>query len=53
MKAGASLVEFAAAVGSDGPVVAVGGRTQWDVGGAPSAEAREVRAPEGIVSHEP
>jgi FAD/FMN-containing dehydrogenase len=37
----------------DEAVVCVGGRTQWDVGGAPSPGAREVRAPEGIVDYEP
>ena len=47
---------FAAEVGpvGTGPVVAVGGRTQWAVGGAidPAAGAREVRAPAGIVAVE-
>jgi glycolate oxidase FAD binding subunit len=47
------LIAFAEEVGTDGPVVAVGGRTQWDVGGAVDAGAREVRAPTGIVSHQP
>jgi glycolate oxidase FAD binding subunit len=50
------VVEFAAQVGpaGAGPVVAVGGRTQWAVGGAvdPSAGAREVRAPAGVVTVE-
>jgi glycolate oxidase FAD binding subunit len=36
-----------------GPVVAVGGRTGWDLGGPVDAGTREVRAPEGIVAHEP
>jgi glycolate oxidase FAD binding subunit len=48
--------ELAAEVGpaGAGPVVAVGGRTQWAVGGAvdPSAGAREVRAPAGVVAVE-
>lgn len=61
-----ALEEFAAAVGEDGPVECVGGRTQWtvgllaggDIGGAPvggpgSAEVREVSAPAGVVAHEP
>jgi glycolate oxidase FAD binding subunit len=39
-------------VGSDGPVVAVGGRTRWEVGGEPAA-SRGVRAPAGIVAVEP
>ena len=47
---------FAAEVGpaSAGPVVAVGGRTQWDVGGAPdpAVPVREVQAPAGIVAVE-
>ena len=51
----APLEAFAAEVGGPdaGPVVAVGGRTDFDVGGAVAAEAREVRAPVGIVEHEP
>lgn len=36
-----------------GPVVAVGGRTAWDLGGPVDPGAREVRAPAGIVDHEP
>lgn len=48
-----ALAEFADEVGADGPVVPVGGRTQWSVGGVPDADAREVRAPAGIVAHEP
>jgi glycolate oxidase FAD binding subunit len=50
-----SLTTFAADAGpaSAGPVVAVGGRTQWDVGGLPGTGAREVRAPVGVVTHEP
>jgi glycolate oxidase FAD binding subunit len=36
------------------PVVApVGARTHWEVGGPPPAGAREVRAPGGLVDHEP
>jgi glycolate oxidase FAD binding subunit len=31
----------------------VGGRTQWSVGGLPVVGTREVRAPVGIVEHEP
>ena len=50
------VAAFAAAVGTPaaGPVVAVGGRTQWGVGGALQAESgpavREVRAPAGVVA---
>jgi glycolate oxidase FAD binding subunit len=49
------LESFAAEVGpaDAGPVVAVGGRTQWDVGGDVDAGCREVRAPAGVVNHEP
>jgi hypothetical protein len=47
------LHDFAAEVGTDDPVVAVGGRTQWGVGGDPDPAAREVRAPAGVVRHEP
>ena len=36
-----------------GPVTCVGGRTQWLVGGPPAPEAREVRAPAGVVEFEP
>ena len=38
---------------SAGPVTCVGGRTQWSVGAALPAEAREVRAPAGVVAFEP
>lgn len=48
-----TLTRFADEVGPDDPVVAVGGRTQWSVGGPPSMDAREVRAPAGLVEHEP
>src|SRR3954471_1572440 len=47
------LKAFAASVGDDGPVTVVGGRTQWDVGGAVDTSAREVHAPAGIVEFEP
>lgn len=47
------LEALAEEVGVDDPVVAVGGRTQYDVGGAVDAEAREVHLPAGIVEHEP
>ncbi len=52
------VAAFAAAVGPPeaGPVVAVGGRTQWDVGGpvgaADGTGVREVRPPSGIVAVE-
>jgi glycolate oxidase FAD binding subunit len=47
------LEAFAAEVGPTDSVVPVGGRTQWDVGGTPLSGGREVRAPSGVVSHEP
>ncbi len=47
------LHDFAAEVGTRDPVVAVGGRTQWTVGGDPDPSAREVQAPSGVVRHEP
>ena len=47
------LRTFAAEVGTEGPVTVVGGRTQWDIGGAVDTGAREVRGPVGIVEYEP
>ncbi|MBK9178175.1 MAG: FAD-binding protein [Acidimicrobiales bacterium] len=47
------LAGFVAEVGREGPVVALGGRTHWWVGGAPAGGARQVRAPAGILSHHP
>jgi glycolate oxidase FAD binding subunit len=47
------LEDFATVVGREDPVVAVGGRTKFDVGGAVDSAAREVRAPTGIVEYEP
>lgn len=48
-----ALEAFAAEVGASGPVVIVGGRTQWDVGGPADPTAREVKAPAGVVAFEP
>ena len=48
-----ALHSFAAEVGPDGAVVVRGGGTQWEVGGSPSADAREVRPPVGIVELRP
>jgi FAD/FMN-containing dehydrogenase len=48
-----ALESFAEEVGTDGPVAVVGGRTQWDVGGTPTAGTREVRAPAGVSAYEP
>jgi len=47
------LAALAEEVGEAGPVVPVGGRTQWEVGGPPDPEGREVRAPGGVVDHQP
>jgi len=47
------LKGFAAEVGTEGPVAPVGGRTQWEVGGTVDPQAREVKAPAGIVAYEP
>jgi glycolate oxidase FAD binding subunit len=50
-----ALDAFAEEVGDPfrGAVCVVGGRTQWDVGGAIAPGTREVRAPVGVVSFEP
>ena len=50
---GRAVLEFAEEVGASDPVVPVGGRTQWTVGGSPAPDAREVRAPAGVVEFEP
>ena len=42
------LETFAAEVGSEGEVAVRGGGTQWEVGGLPSEDAREVKAPSGV-----
>jgi glycolate oxidase FAD binding subunit len=47
------LSELREAVGTDGLVTCVGGRTQWDVGGSVDPSAREVRAPAGIADLRP
>jgi hypothetical protein len=47
------LEGFAEEVGASGPVAVEGGRTQWSLGGPADPEARLVRAPCGVVSHEP
>lgn len=44
---------FAEAVGDRGPVTCAGGKTQWDVGGPVDPAAREVKAPAGVVAHQP
>jgi glycolate oxidase FAD binding subunit len=47
------LSSFTEAVGLEGPVCVVGGRTQWTLGGLPAPGTREVTAPAGVVSHQP
>ena len=49
----AAVQLFAAEIGATGPVRAVGGRTQWEVGGSAWPDVREVAAPAGVVEHEP
>ena len=48
-----ALDVFAAEVGDTDPVAPVGGRTHWDIGGVVDPAARPVRAPAGIVAHQP
>lgn len=48
-----ALSTFAEEVGPEGPVAAVGGRTQWEVGGLPHPSTRLVRPPTGVVAHQP
>jgi glycolate oxidase FAD binding subunit len=47
------LEALAEEVGAEGPIVAVGGRTQFDVGGPVDPGAREVHVPGGVVEHVP
>ena len=47
------LAAFAAEIGPAGEVACAGGMTQWETGGAPAPAVRTVRAPRGVVSHEP
>lgn len=44
---------FSAEVGSEDLVTVRGGGTQWEVGGLPSGDAREVKAPSGVWSFAP
>jgi len=48
-----TLEAFADLVGASGAVAVEGGRTQWSLGGPADPDARLVRAPSGVVSHEP
>jgi glycolate oxidase FAD binding subunit len=43
------LASFAEEVSGSGPVAVEGGRTQWEIGGAPDPSVRLVRAPAGIA----
>ena len=47
------LENFSAEVGNEDPVTVRGGGTQWKVGGLPSEDAREVKAPSGVWSFAP
>ena len=47
------LENFSAEVGSEDPVTVRGGGTKWEVGGLPSGDAREVKAPSGVWSFAP
>ena len=48
-----ALRDFAAGVGSEGPVCVRGGGTRWGLGGAVAPGTREVAASAGIVAFEP
>jgi glycolate dehydrogenase FAD-binding subunit len=48
-----ALEDFAAEIGEEDTVAAVGGMTAWDVGGDVAPGTRLVRAPSGVVRHEP
>jgi FAD/FMN-containing dehydrogenase len=48
-----ALSTFADEVGPEGAVAAIGGRTQWEVGGVPHPSVRLVRPPTGVVAHQP
>jgi len=45
------LLDFAEAVGAEGPVAIAGGRTRWDVGGPSTPGTRVITAPAGVVDH--
>lgn len=49
----AALADFAADVGSDGPIAVQGGGTRWHLGGVLAENARLVEAPSGIVDYQP
>lgn len=48
-----ALTNFAAEVRDVGPVAVVGSRTRWSVGGALSEGTRLLRAPSGVLQHQP
>jgi glycolate oxidase FAD binding subunit len=50
---GQELSAFAEEIGTEGAVTVAGGRTKWNWGGLPADGARVVRAPAGVVSHQP
>jgi FAD/FMN-containing dehydrogenase len=47
------LTALASEIRGASSVVAVGGRTQWEVGDPPPDDAVEVRAPGGVVAYDP
>lgn len=47
------LEAFAAETDNEGEVTIRGGGTQWEVGGLPNGDAREVKAPSGVWSFAP
>lgn len=47
------LLAFADDIGGTGAVAIEGGRTRWELGGAPEGSPRILRAPQGIVDYKP
>lgn len=47
------LAGFATEIGESGPVAVVGSRSRWSVGGTLSQGTRLVRAPSGVLDHQP
>ena len=49
----ARFAELCDTVAAARRVVAVGSRTQWEVGGPPPRDAQEVRVPAGVITYDP
>lgn len=47
------LTSFAEEVGATDAVAIVGGKTRWDLGGAPTGDPRLIHAPTGVVQYKP